>query len=158
MNEWIQMEVGRRRIVRAAPDRKASQSAHSASFFPFPSTPGFASFASLLPPPPPSSMKGCCCSSLLSCQSATRRNLVPPTDIMNEPTDRQKKSHLPSNSIDYLSRNHSSLESPIGIPIRVCFLKSLPNFRHLKFIQRTYICIVISVGSCHNRMKNDDLR
>lgn len=31
------MEIGRRRIVRAAPDRKASQSAHSASFSPFPS-------------------------------------------------------------------------------------------------------------------------
>lgn len=33
----LDVEIGRRRIVRAAPDRKASQSAHSASFSPFPS-------------------------------------------------------------------------------------------------------------------------
>lgn len=38
MNERadLDVEIGRRRIVRAAPDRKASQSAHSASFSPFP--------------------------------------------------------------------------------------------------------------------------
>lgn len=33
----LDVEIGRRGIVRAAPDRKASQSAHSASFSPFPS-------------------------------------------------------------------------------------------------------------------------
>lgn len=33
----LDVEIGRRRIVRAAPDRKASQSAHSASISPFPS-------------------------------------------------------------------------------------------------------------------------
>lgn len=40
MNERadLDMEIGRRGIVRAAPDRKASQSAYSASFSPFPST------------------------------------------------------------------------------------------------------------------------
>lgn len=39
MNERadLDVEIGRRGIVRAAPDRKASQSAHSASFSPFPS-------------------------------------------------------------------------------------------------------------------------
>lgn len=33
----LDVEIGRRGIVRAAPDRKASQSAYSASFSPFPS-------------------------------------------------------------------------------------------------------------------------
>lgn len=50
------MEIGRRGIVRAAPDRKASQSVYSASFSPFPSaicTPGL-----FLPSRPP--RKGCC--------------------------------------------------------------------------------------------------
>lgn len=39
MNERadLDVEIGRRGIVRAAPDRKASQSAYSASFSPFPS-------------------------------------------------------------------------------------------------------------------------
>lgn len=39
MNERadLDVEIGRRGIVRAAPDRKASQSACSASFSPFPS-------------------------------------------------------------------------------------------------------------------------
>lgn len=89
MNEWIQVEVGRRRIVRAAPDRKASQSPHSASFFPFPSPPSFTSFF-FLPSPPPS-MKGCY-SSLLPWQSTSQRSLVL-GDIMNERMNKLKKKN-----------------------------------------------------------------
>lgn len=89
MNEWIQVEVGRRRIVRAAPDRKASQSPHSASFFPFPSPPSFTSFFFL--PSPPLSMKGCY-SSLLPWQSTSQRSLVL-GDIMNESMNKLKKKN-----------------------------------------------------------------
>lgn len=85
MNEWIQMEVGRRRIIRAAPDRKASQSAHSASFFPFLSPLSLPSFPDLLPSPLPPSSKGC--SSLLVSWRAGRIN--------------EKEQNLERNSFQY---------------------------------------------------------
>lgn len=110
------MEVGRRRIVRAAPDRKASQSPHSASFFPFPSLTGFASFASLLPPPPPPSMKGCL--------------LVPSCSTIYKP---EESSYLLTTScMNELKLGYKNRF--LAISFRVSFLRSFRNVIKINFL------------------------
>lgn len=154
MNEWIQVEVGRRRIVRAAPDRKASQSPHSASFFLFPSPPSFTSFF-FLPSPPPS-MKGCY-SSLLPWQPTSQRSLVL-GDIMNEWMNKLKKKNCLFNifkNFQSIILQHIFLPQFLHFLLQIIlkinrlfcknfvpkfsfhisFLKSFSNLRLQKFIQ-----------------------